>query len=190
MRFRTVLGAVTTATALTLGMGMLASAANAAPLSSNDWDYDSDWGYYYSNNGKAKAKGFIDVSYDDEESNKVHISGKLYDRDYRTEHQGGKCGYVAFRYTSWDDHEDDWSSSYKTYKRCGTRRLQEDRLLALRRRPGRGEGLPDRPVQQLPDQVRLLARDLQRVGRRVRLHGGLRVPSLHIDRGQSSQSDW
>lgn len=120
MRFRTVLGAVTTATALTLGMGMLASAANAAPLSANDWDYDSDWGYYYSSNGKAKAKGYIDVSYDEEESNTVHISGKLFDRDYRTEHQGGKCGYVAFRYTSWDDHEDDWSSSYKTYKRCGT----------------------------------------------------------------------
>lgn len=120
MRIRNVLGAAATATALTLGMGLVASAANAAPLSSNDWDYDDDWGYYYSNNGKAKAKGWIDVDYDHEESNTVRIGGKLYDRDYRTEHQGGKCGYVAFRYVSWDDEEDDWSSSYKTYKQCGT----------------------------------------------------------------------
>lgn len=180
MRRSITLGLAAATTVAALGLPALATAANAAPASASsaatasaphhhDWDYDGWWGTYWSSNHLAKAKGYVDVNYDHEESNRVHITGKLYDNDHRTYRQGGKCAYIKFRVSYWDDGEDNWSSSYKSYKYCGAAWLQADQLLALRRRPGPGEGLPDRPVQQRARQVRLLARHLQRLRRGLRL---------------------
>ncbi|MGI5153669.1 hypothetical protein [Microbispora sp. CA-102843] len=128
MRRSITLGLAAATAVAALGLPALATAANAAPTSTastasaphhHDWDYDGWWGTYWSSNHLAKAKGYVDVNYDDEESNRVHITGKLWDNDHRTYGQGGKCAYIQFRVSSWDDSEDDWSSSVKWYKYCG-----------------------------------------------------------------------
>ncbi|MBE3010525.1 hypothetical protein IL992_15170 [Microbispora sp. NEAU-D428] len=125
MRRTITLGLAAAAAVAALGLPALATAANAAPASAasashhDDWDYDGWWGTYWSSNHLAKAKGYVDVNYDDEESNRVHITGKLWDNDNRTYSEGGKCAYIKFRVSSWDDGEDDWSSSFKSYKYCG-----------------------------------------------------------------------
>ncbi|MEZ0074604.1 hypothetical protein [Planotetraspora sp. GP83] len=118
---RTVIGLAATTAALAIGVPALSTAANASTASaaSASSDYDGYWGPYWSSNHLAKAKGYIDVNYDDDESNSVHITGKLWDLDHRTEGEGGKCAYIKFRVQNWDDEEDDWSSSFKSYKYCG-----------------------------------------------------------------------
>ncbi|ETK35156.1 hypothetical protein [Microbispora sp. ATCC PTA-5024] len=119
---RNILGLAAVTAAVAVGVPALSTAANASTASaasSHSSDYDDYWGPYWSWNHLAKAKGYIDVNYDDDESNAVHITGKLYDLDHRTYGQGGKCAYIKFRVSSWDDEEDDWSSSIKSYKYCG-----------------------------------------------------------------------
>jgi hypothetical protein len=120
---RTLIGLAAATAAIAVSVPALATSASAstatAAKSSPSWDYDHHWGPYWSKNHLAKAKGFIDVDYDHAESNKVRISGKLYDLDHRTYGQGGKCAYVKFRVQYWDDHEDDWSHEIKSYKYCG-----------------------------------------------------------------------
>lgn len=130
MRRSITLGLAAATTVAALGLPALATAANAAPASASsaatasaphhhNWDYDGWWGTYWSSNHLAKAKGYVDVNYDHKKSNRVHITGKLYDNDHRTYSKGGKCAYIKFRVSYWDDGEDDWSSSYKSYKYCG-----------------------------------------------------------------------
>ncbi|MEU7888880.1 hypothetical protein [Microbispora bryophytorum] len=128
MRRSITLGLAAATAVAALGLPALATAASAAPASAasaasaphhDDWDYDGWWGTYWSSNHLAKAKGYVDVNYDHEESNRVHVTGKLYDNDHRTYSHGGKCAYIKFRVSSWDDDEDDWASSVKSYKYCG-----------------------------------------------------------------------
>ncbi|WP_327048636.1 hypothetical protein OG320_12550 [Microbispora sp. NBC_01189] len=126
MRRSITLGLAAATAVTALGLPALTTAASAAPASAaasashhDDWDYSEWWGTYWSSNHLAKAKGHIDVNYDDEESNRVHLTGKLYDLDNRTYRHGGKCAYIRFRVQDWEDSEDDWSSSFKSYKYCG-----------------------------------------------------------------------
>ena len=127
MRRSITLGLAAATAVAALGLPALATAANATPASASasashhhhDWDYDGWWGTYWSSNHLARAKGYIDVNYRGEESNRVHVTGKLWDDDHHTYGQGGKCAYIQFRVSSWDDEEDDWSSNFKSYKYCG-----------------------------------------------------------------------
>ncbi|GGO25540.1 hypothetical protein GCM10010116_51240 [Microbispora rosea subsp. aerata] len=124
MRRSITLGLAAATAVAALGLPALATAANAAPASAashhyGDWDYDGRWGTYWSSNRLAKANGYVDVDYKGKKSNRVHITGKLYDNDYRTYRRGGKCAFVKFRVSYWDGGKNHWSSSYKTYKYCG-----------------------------------------------------------------------
>ncbi len=118
---RSLIGLAAATAAIAVGIPALSTAANAstAGKASASSDYDGYWGSYWSSNHLAKAKGFIDVNYDDDESNSVHITGKLWDLDHRTYNEGGKCAYVKFRVQYWNDDEDDWASTIKSYKYCG-----------------------------------------------------------------------
>ncbi|GIH90800.1 hypothetical protein ACFFMN_26415 [Planobispora siamensis] len=114
-----------TATAATFALAMPASAQAATPTtasataSSSGYDYDDYWGPVYSHNYKAKAKGWIGVEWDHhQESNEVHVRGKLYDLDHRTYGQGGKCAYVKIQAHRFDDHHNYWAES-EYYKYCG-----------------------------------------------------------------------
>ncbi|GIH99741.1 hypothetical protein [Planobispora takensis] len=114
-----------TATAATFALAMPASAQAATPAtasataSSSGYDYDDYWGPVYSHNYKAKAKGWIGVEWDHhQESNEVHVRGKLYDLDHRTYGQGGKCAYVKIQAHRFDDHHGYWAES-EYYKYCG-----------------------------------------------------------------------
>ncbi|WP_433498732.1 hypothetical protein ACQP1K_28300 [Sphaerimonospora sp. CA-214678] len=106
----TAAGASTTASAGT-------TTASAASFSSSDWNYRDWWGTYRSRNRLASARGSIDVRYDDEESNRVRVTGKLWDLDHRTYRRGGKCAFVQFRTQGWNGRR--WSSDVKSYKQCG-----------------------------------------------------------------------
>ncbi|MCC5576942.1 hypothetical protein IMZ11_15035 [Microtetraspora sp. AC03309] len=122
---RNILGLAAAAATIAVGIPAFSTAAGASTLgasttaSPHSFDYDGYWGSYWSSNRLARAKGYIDVNYTDDESNRVRITGKLWDLDRRTYAQGGKCAYIRFRVQSWDDEENDWSSTFKSYKYCG-----------------------------------------------------------------------
>ncbi|GGT34654.1 hypothetical protein ACIBIZ_33715 [Nonomuraea spiralis] len=92
------------------------SLPTAASASTADFDdYSGSWGPVYAKYHLAKAQGQVSVEWDDDESNEVHVSGRLYDLDDRDYDEGGKCGYVKFQA---EDSEGDWSTVY-TKKYCG-----------------------------------------------------------------------
>ncbi|MFF4777174.1 hypothetical protein [Microtetraspora fusca] len=101
--------------AATAASASTATTAGAASASAGNNPY---WGPYWSKGRFAKANGYIDVYWDDDTSNSVQVTGKLWDLDSRTERQGGKCAYVRFRFQDLDD-VDDVSPSFKSYKYCG-----------------------------------------------------------------------
>ncbi|MFJ2031755.1 hypothetical protein [Streptosporangium sp. NPDC087985] len=106
----------------TIGIGIPAAtttaSASTAGVSSASADNNPDWGPYSSTNSLAKASGYIDVVFNDETSDSVRITGKLWGFD-RTYNPSGRCAYVRFRIEYWNHDEGDWSSSLKSYKYCG-----------------------------------------------------------------------
>ncbi|GIH76719.1 hypothetical protein [Planobispora longispora] len=119
-----LLAATATAAALTLAVPAAAQAATtpvtaSTGSTSSGYDYDDYWGPVFSSNHKAKAKGWIGVEWNHHQtSNEVHVRGKLYDLDYRTYSQGGKCAYVKIQARHFEDHHGYWFKS-KNYKYCG-----------------------------------------------------------------------
>ncbi|WP_433240383.1 hypothetical protein ACQPYK_34370 [Streptosporangium sp. CA-135522] len=112
-------GAFALALPATANAATRTTATQATTASSSDYDYDDYWGAYLSSNGRAKASGWIGVEWDRrQESNEVHVRGKLYDLDHRTYRQGGKCGYVKFAVHHFGDDDGDWFDG-RTYKYCG-----------------------------------------------------------------------
>lgn len=109
--------AVAATTALALSLPSAASASTGSQGSaSSGYDYDDHWGPVYAKHGLAKAQGWIGVEWDEhQETNTVHVKGKLFDLDNRTYKQGGKCAYVVFQASDFDHH---WSTVY-TKKYCG-----------------------------------------------------------------------
>jgi hypothetical protein len=92
------------------------SLPSAASASTADFDdYSEYWGPVFSKYHLAKAQGHVDVEWDEDDSNEVHVSGRLYDLDNRDYDEGGKCAYVKFQAA---DSDDDWSTVY-TKKYCG-----------------------------------------------------------------------
>lgn len=91
---RTVLTlAASAATAVVVGTP---AAADPQPLIVNP--PVQNWGSYYSSNFKAKARGTVKTDWNPAHTkNKVRIKGKLYDLDFRTLQQGGKCAFVQVR---------------------------------------------------------------------------------------------
>jgi hypothetical protein len=110
--------AATSAVALSLPSAASASTVSTAGTASSDFDDYSDyWGPVYAQHHLAKAQGHVGVEWDhDGESNEVDVSGRLYDLDFRTGDEGGKCAYVKFQASDFDD---DWSTVY-TKKYCGS----------------------------------------------------------------------
>jgi hypothetical protein len=106
--------AVAATTAVALSLPSAASASTGA--TSSGYDISEHWGPVHAKYGLAKAQGWIGVEWDDEqESNTVHVKGRLYDLDNRTYAKGGKCAYVKFQASDFDHH---WSTVY-TKKYCG-----------------------------------------------------------------------
>ncbi|MFI6324515.1 hypothetical protein ACIBG8_43805 [Nonomuraea sp. NPDC050556] len=96
-----------------IAMSMTAGAASATTTSD---DYDGYWGPAYAKYHAAKASGWVGVEWDDdEESNSVHVTGKLWDLDDRDYDEGGLCAYVKFQSADEDYH---WSTVY-TKRYCG-----------------------------------------------------------------------
>jgi hypothetical protein len=88
----------------------------AANASTSDYEYSEYWGPVYAQHHLAKATGWVGVEWDDDhESNTVDVKGKLWDLDHRSYDEGGKCAYVRFQASDFDD---DWSNVY-TKKYCG-----------------------------------------------------------------------
>ncbi|MER7504740.1 hypothetical protein AB0L05_13995 [Nonomuraea pusilla] len=111
-KIATGLLAVAATTALALSLPTAASATTS------DFPDDSSefWGPVFSKYHLAKAQGRVDVEWDDDESNTARVTGRLYDLDDRDYDEGGKCAYVKFEAS---DFEDDWSTVY-TKKYCGS----------------------------------------------------------------------
>lgn len=114
--------AATTAMALSLPSAAGATTTTATTTAttttatSSGYDFADSWGPVHARHGLAKAQGWIGVEWDDEqESNTVHVKGRLYDLDNRTYAKGGKCAYVKFQASDFDHH---WSTVY-TRKYCG-----------------------------------------------------------------------
>lgn len=107
-KLATGFAAVAATSALALALPSAASASTA--------DSDS-WGPVYSQHYQAKASGWVDVDWDDDdhESNTITVKGKLWDLDNRSYDEGGKCAYVKFQASDFDDN---WSTVY-TKKYCG-----------------------------------------------------------------------
>lgn len=55
------------------------------------------WGPYFSANGKARATGTIQRYWTSDHTDVLRVRGRLWDLDYRTLWQGGKCAYVQFQ---------------------------------------------------------------------------------------------
>ncbi|MFI7439217.1 hypothetical protein [Nonomuraea indica] len=115
-KIATGLLAVAATTAMALALPSAAGATTAAAATSAGYDFADSWGPVHARHGLAKAQGWIGVEWDDEqESNTVHVRGRLYDLDNRTYAKGGKCAYVKFQAADFDH---DWSTVY-TKKYCG-----------------------------------------------------------------------
>ena len=68
------------------------SLPSAASATTADFDDYSDyWGPVYAKQHLAKAQGHVSVEWDEEDSNEVHVTGRLYDLDDRDYDEGGKC---------------------------------------------------------------------------------------------------
>src|SRR5690349_7397757 len=102
------------AIAATSAVGLsLPSAASATTGACDDCaDY---WGPVYAKQHLAKSQGHVSVEWDEEDSNEVHVTGRLYDLDNRDYDEGGKCAYVKFQA---EDSDGDWSTVYAK-KYCG-----------------------------------------------------------------------
>lgn len=110
-KITTGLLAVAATTAVALSMPAAASAST-----SDNHDYSSGWGPVYSKQYLAKSQGRVDVNWDEDgESNEVTVRGRLYDLDNRSYDEGGKCAFVKFEASDFDD---DWSQVYSK-KYCG-----------------------------------------------------------------------
>ncbi|MEU5864678.1 hypothetical protein ABZ815_26170 [Nonomuraea sp. NPDC047529] len=107
--------AATSAVALSLPSAASATTATAATAADFD-DYSDYWGPVYAKQHLAKAQGHVDVAWDEEDSNEVQVTGRLYDLDDRDYDEGGKCAYVKFQA---EDSDGDWSTVY-TRKYCGS----------------------------------------------------------------------
>ncbi|MGW0483222.1 hypothetical protein [Nonomuraea sp. NPDC003214] len=96
--------------------GTLALTAPAAAASPGPYDQSDQWGPVHARHHLAKAKGWVGVEWDEhQESNTVHVKGRLYDLDSRGYGQGGRCAYVRFQAAGFD-HE--WDEVYSR-KHCG-----------------------------------------------------------------------
>lgn len=94
IRTLVTLAAATAATAVVVAAP--AAAADPQPLVAGP--AVQHWGSYYSSNFKAKAQGTTRVHWNPAHtSNNVRIQGKLYDLDFRTLAQGGKCAFVQVK---------------------------------------------------------------------------------------------
>lgn len=101
------LAAVTAATAVALVAPATAAGAATTPtpnpgdakaLIANPPTTVVPWGPYYSSNFKARAAGTVRVHWNPSHTlNAIRVQGKLWDLDFRTLQQGGKCAYVQFR---------------------------------------------------------------------------------------------
>ncbi|GAA3543845.1 hypothetical protein GCM10022419_025050 [Nonomuraea rosea] len=79
-------------------------------------DYSDYWGPVFAKHHQAKAQGWVGVNWDhDGESNEVTVRGRLYDLDNRSYDEGGKCAFVKFEASDFDE---DWSQVYSK-KYCG-----------------------------------------------------------------------
>jgi hypothetical protein len=79
-------------------------------------DYSDYWGPVFAKHHQAKAHGWVGVNWDhDGESNEVTVRGRLYDLDNRSYDEGGKCAFVKFEASDFDE---DWSQVYSK-KYCG-----------------------------------------------------------------------
>jgi hypothetical protein len=105
--------AIAATSAVALSLSSLPASATTTDHSYDD--YSEYWGPVYAWHHLAKAQGHVTVNWDEDDSNEVEVSGRLYDLDNRSYDEGGKCSYVKFQ-TS--DSEGDWSTSY-TRKYCG-----------------------------------------------------------------------
>ena len=114
-----LLGLAAVTATLALGIPALSTAASASTAQAASASGNPYWGPYWSANRLAKANGYIDVYWDGDTSNSVRIKGTVWDLDDRTQHQGGKCAYVRFRFQDLDD-ADDSSPTFKSYTHCGS----------------------------------------------------------------------
>jgi phosphate-selective porin len=96
IRTLVTLAAATAATAVAVAAPAAATTTDPQPLVADS--SVQHWGSYFSSNFKAKAQGTTRVHWNPSEtSNNVRVQGKLYDQDFRTLAQGGKCAFVQFR---------------------------------------------------------------------------------------------
>lgn len=98
---RNLLTVAVASAATAVALGVPATAASAAPADPEPKALiapppgPTNWGSYFSSNFKAKAKGTLETKWNPSGTlNSVQIKGKLYDLDFRTLQQGGKCAYV------------------------------------------------------------------------------------------------
>jgi len=117
---RTVLGtAAATAAALAIGLPATSTSASAAPI-----HYSRHWGVYSSTNSLAKASGAIRVTATGRHSNRVQVSGKLWDFDRRPHWRGGKCAYLEIRFRHWRGFGPHRYYDVKQVRECGYRRFE------------------------------------------------------------------
>jgi hypothetical protein len=116
-KLRTVLTLAAASAATAVAMSAPA-AADPQPLIAGPTVQTQDWGSYYSSNFRAKAKGTLKVQWNPAHTkNDIKITGKLYDLDYRTLQQGGKCAYVQIKVHHL--YQPNWKWDYaQDYKLC------------------------------------------------------------------------
>ncbi len=116
---RTLLGVTAAAGIVALGVPALATSASASTAGSSTTTEFRHYGEYYSANYKAKVKGSVFVKWNPyHKTNKVNVKGHLYDLDYRTFNQGGKCAFVTFKVHHLGDPGFKWKHG-ATYRWCG-----------------------------------------------------------------------
>ncbi|MEV8638313.1 hypothetical protein AB0395_42340 [Streptosporangium sp. NPDC051023] len=108
---RSLLGLAAATAVLTVGVPALTSSASAATTTTTASSFDNDyWGPYYSryfDDSRAKATGRVW----DEDSGRVHVQGKLYDKNTPQ----WLCGYVQVKFENSDGDE-----SYYWARQCGS----------------------------------------------------------------------
>lgn len=115
---RNLLGLATVTAAVAVGIPATATAAGAFAAHSSSSAANYRWGTYRSGNRLAKANGVIDVRYIGKKSNRVRVTGKVWDLDHRTHRPGGKCAYVPFRFQK-ADRPHRWSRDITSFRQCG-----------------------------------------------------------------------
>jgi hypothetical protein len=117
IRTLVTLAAATAATAVVMGAPASASTStDPQPLVAGP--AVESWGSYYSSNFKARANGTVRVNWNGAEtSNNVQVRGRLYDLDFRTLAQGGKCAFVQVKVHHLYQPNWKWDSA-PSYKLC------------------------------------------------------------------------